>query len=214
VDGAFGLWARTSQEHRHFTVGVDKADSWATDGHKWLNVPYDCGYAFVRNAAAHFRAFSHQTAYLMHSDGGRDAVDWTPEHSRRARCFATYAALRSLGSEGVGQLVARCCQHARTLVEEAAKLPGVEIMHAPQINQGLLRFLAPHPHATEEDHDRHTDAVMAAVLRSGEALFTGTRWHGRRCMRVSVSNWQTSEADIRRVVAVLRTILCGTASSG
>ena len=203
VDGAFGLWVTTSPTYRHLTAGVGQADSWATDGHKWLNVPYDCGYAFVADPEAHYRAFSHQASYLHLSDHLRDPMDWTPEHSRRARGFATYAALKSLGRAGVGQLVEACCRHARALVEGAAQLPGVEVVHFPQINQGLLRFRDPRADATEADHDRRTDAVMARITASGEALFTGTTWYGRRCMRVSVSNWQTSEADVRRTVRAI-----------
>ena len=207
VDGAFGLWASTSPKHRHLTRGVEHADSWATDGHKWLNVPYDCGYAFVRHAAPHFRAFSHRAAYLQASDTHRDAMDWTPEHSRRARGFATYAALLALGRAGVGQLVSECCRHARDLVEAAGRLPGVEVVSEPLINQGLLRFLDHRPDASEPDHDRRTREVMAKINASGEALFTDTVWKGKRCMRVSVSSWKTTDRDVQRAVAAIRASL-------
>jgi len=203
VDGAFGLWASTSQEHRHLTQGVELADSWATDGHKWLNVPYDSGYAFVRHPGPHYRSFSHRAAYLQLSDSDRDAVDWTPEHSRRARGFATYAALLALGRVGVEQLVSECCRHARDLVQGAGRLPGVEIVSPAQINQGLLRFLDGRPGATEADHDRRTEQVLARINASGEALFTGTVWRGKRCMRVSVSSWKSTPADVQRALAAI-----------
>jgi glutamate/tyrosine decarboxylase-like PLP-dependent enzyme len=203
VDGAFGLWALTSPEHRALARGAELADSWATDGHKWLNVPYDCGYAFVRHAEPHYRAFSHHAAYLQHSETDRDAMDWTPEHSRRARGFATYAALLSLGRQGVGQLVSECCRHARDLLEGAGRLPGVQVASAALINQGLLRFLDPRPGASEADHDRRTAEVMARINASGEAMFTGTVWKGKRCMRVSVSSWQTTDRDVQRAVAAI-----------
>jgi glutamate/tyrosine decarboxylase-like PLP-dependent enzyme len=207
IDGAFGLWARASAKYRDQTHGVELADSWATDGHKWLNVPYDSGYAFVKNRDAHRRAFSHKTEYLMQSQTQRDAVDWTPEHSRRARCFATYAALRNQGRRGIADLVDRCCRNAQALIEGAARLSGVEVVRPAIINQGLLRFHPRKPGATVEDSDQYTQEVIAAIERSGEALFTSTRFEGRTCMRVSVSNWQTTDQDIERVLVVMRQIL-------
>ncbi|MEZ4702557.1 MAG: pyridoxal-dependent decarboxylase [Rhodothermales bacterium] len=207
VDGAFGLWAAASPAYRHLTRGVEQADSWATDGHKWLNVPYDSGYAFVTNREAHHRSLSHHASYLHKSTEIRDAVDWTPEHSRRARGFATYAAIRSLGRSGVARLVDDGCRHARALVDAAGRLPGVEVVQRPIINQGILRFLDPAPGATEADHDRRTDAIMAAVMATGEALFTGTLLYGRRCMRVSVSSWKTTDEDVRRAVQAIATCL-------
>ncbi len=203
VDGAFGLWAAASPEHRHFVKGVEEADSWATDGHKWLNVPYDCGYAFVADREAHQRAFGHKASYLTYSEVARDQVDFTPEYSRRGRGFATYAAIASLGREGISALVRRCCLHARALVLGAEKIPGVEVMHVPQINQGLLRFRHPRPGATEAEHDQHTEAITAAICASGDAMFACTTWRGRRCMRVSVSGWQTNDADVARAVRAI-----------
>jgi glutamate/tyrosine decarboxylase-like PLP-dependent enzyme len=182
---------------------VELADSWATDGHKWLNVPYDSGYAFVRHPGPHYRSFSHSAAYLQLSDTDRNAVDWTPEHSRRARGFATYAALLALGRVGVEQLVNECCRHARDLVHGAGRLPGVEIVSPAQINQGLLRFLDERPGATDADHDRRTEQVLARINASGEALFTSTVWRGKRCMRVSVSSWKTTTADVQRALAAI-----------
>lgn len=203
VDGAFGLWAAASPAHRHFTTGVELADSWATDGHKWLNVPYDCGYAIVTDRAAHYRSMGHHADYLTHSAAARDQVDWNPEYSRRARGFATYAAIASLGREGIARLVHGCCQHAHTLVTRAGALPGVQVLHVPHLNQGLLRFPDPAPGATEADHDRHTEAVVAKVVASGEAMFACTTWRDKRCMRVSVCGWATNEADIDRAVQAI-----------
>ncbi|MCF7761478.1 MAG: aminotransferase class V-fold PLP-dependent enzyme, partial [Cephaloticoccus sp.] len=203
VDGAFGLWATASPAHRHYTAGVQMADSWATDGHKWLNVPYDCGYAIVAQREPHYRSMAHHANYLTHSEVARDAVDWNPEYSRRARGFATYAAIASLGRSGIAQLVAESCRHTHTLVTAAGKLPGVRVMHVPQINQGLLRFIDPKPGATEEDHDRHTEAITAKIVASGEAMFACTTWRGVRCMRVSVSGWQTTDGDVARTVRAI-----------
>jgi len=204
IDGAFGLWAAASEKHRHLLRGVDEADSWVTDGHKWLNVPYDCGYAFVRDTAAHRESMSYRAAYLTHDADARDAIDWNPDWSRRARGFATYAAIRELGRDGIADLVERCCRYAHTLVTEAGQLTGVEVLWEPVVNQGLIRFLDPSTGATEEDHDRKTEEVIAAIRESGEALFTATTFRGRRAMRVSVCNWCTTEADIARSLAAIR----------
>jgi glutamate/tyrosine decarboxylase-like PLP-dependent enzyme len=207
VDGAFGLWANASPRYRHLLRGVEVADSWATDGHKWLNVPHDCGYALVRDSASHRAAMSYRASYLIHADQARDQMDWNPEWSRRARGFATYAALRQLGRKGIAGVVERCCRHAHSLVLGIGSLPAAEILWEPAINQGLVRFLDPMPGATEEDHDRRTDAVIAAIRATGEVFFGGTTWRGRRAMRVSVCNWITSERDVERSIAAARTIL-------
>jgi len=207
VDGAFGLWAAASPRYRHFLKGVEQADSWATDGHKWLNVPYDCGYAFVADTQSHQASMSHRASYLVHNADARDEMDWNPEFSRRARGFPSYAALRQLGRDGVRDLVERCCRHAHSLVTRIGGLPGAEVVSVPVINQGLVRFLDPRSGATQQDHDRHTDEVIAAIVRTGEAFFGGTTWHGRRAMRISVSNWQTSDADVERVVGAVAAVL-------
>lgn len=207
VDGAFGLWAAASPRYRHFPKGVERADSWATDGHKWLNAPYDCGYAFVADTKSHQASMSHRAPYLTHHAEARDEMDWNPEFSRRARGFPTYAALRQLGREGVAELVDRCCRHAHSLVMGIGGLPGAEVLSEPVINQGLVRFRDPKPGASEPDHDRRTDEVIAAILETGEAFFGGTTWHGRRAMRVSVCNWQTSEKDLERVVNAVAGVL-------
>ena len=202
VDGAFGLWAAASPRYRHLLRGVDAADSWATDGHKWLNTPFDCGYAFVADSESHRAAMSHRASYLTHAADARDQLDWNPEWSRRARGFPTYAALRQLGRNGVAELIDRCCEHARALVGGIARLRGAEMLAEPVINQGLVRFLDP-----AGDHDRRTDEVIAAINQSGEAFFTGTTWRGVRAMRVSVCNWRTSDDDVRRALNCIRRIL-------
>jgi glutamate/tyrosine decarboxylase-like PLP-dependent enzyme len=207
IDGAFGLWAAASEKYRHLLKGAELADSWATDGHKWLNVPYDCGYAFVRDTRAHQAAMSHRASYLTHDSDARDQIDWNPEWSRRARGFPTYAALRQLGRDGVSSLVERCCVHAHALVTRIGALPSAEMLCEPTINQGLVRFLDPKQGATEADHARRTDEVIAAVLGTGEAFFTGSNWNGHRVMRVSVCNWQTSENDVDRAVRAVGRVL-------
>ena len=207
VDGAFGLWAAASPRLQHLVKGIAEADSWATDGHKWLNVPFDCGYAFVADAEAHRASLAHRAAYLTHDAQARDQMDWNPEWSRRARGFPSYAALRQLGRNGVAELIERCCRHAHSLVVGIGQLPGAEVLWEPVINQGLVRFLDQTPGATEEDHDRRTDEVIAAILKTGEAFFGGTTWRGRRAMRVSVCNWQTSEPDVERVVHAVASVL-------
>ena len=207
VDGAFGLWAAATPRFQHLLKGIQEADSWATDGHKWLNVPFDCGYAFVADAEAHRASLAHRAAYLTHDSQARDQMDWNPEWSRRARCFPAYAALRQLGREGVAELIERCCRHAHSLVMRIGELPGAEVLWEPVINQGLIRFLDHKSGATEEDHDRRTDEVIAAILKTGAAFFGGTTWRGRRAMRVSVCNWQTSETDVERVVNAVASVL-------
>lgn len=199
IDGAFGLWAAASPKFRHYLNGADQADSWTTDGHKWLNVPYDCGYAFVADANAHRSAMSTRAVYLTHAEDARDQIDWNPEYSRRGRGFATYAALRQLGKAGVADLIDRTCAHAHALVTGIGSLPGAEVLWEPHINQGLVRFLDPRAGAGDEAHDRFTDRMIGKILTSGEAFFTGTTWRGRRAMRVSVCNWQTSDDDVSRI---------------
>ncbi len=198
VDGAFGLWAAASPRFRPLERGVEQADSWATDGHKWLNVPYDSGYAFVAHPDAHRAAVSYRASYLTHdASGARDQLDWTPEWSRRARAFSTYAAIRELGRSGLAALIERCCAHARAIIKGIGALPGAEIVWEPTINQGLLRF----------GDDSNTDRVIAAIRKTGEAYFGGTTWRGKRCMRVSVCNCQTTDQDVNRAVAAAARVL-------
>jgi len=196
VDGAFGLLAAASPRFRHCVEGIELADSWATDGHKWLNVPFDSGYAFIAHPEAHRASMSIRAAYLKHDPTVRDQIDWNPDWSRRARGFSTYAALRELGRSGVAALIDRCSDHAREIVAGIGRLPGAEVLWEPVINQGLVRFLD----RAGRDHDRRTDEVIAAIVNTGEAFFGGTTWRGMRAMRVSVCNWRTSEEDVRRTI--------------
>lgn len=207
VDGAFGLWAAASPKLRHFLRGVDQADSWATDGHKWLNVPYDCGYAIVADAEAHHASMSQRAAYLVSTDAVREEVDWNPEFSRRARGFATYAAIRELGRDGVAAMIERCCEHAHEIAVGIGKLQGAELLWEPTLNQGLVRFPDARASATEQDHDSHSEKIIAAITATGEAFFAPTTWRGMRCMRVSVCNWRTSAEDVRRAVAAAQRVL-------
>lgn len=192
IDGAFGLWAAASPRLRHLVDGVARADSWATDGHKWLNVPYDSGLALCANADAHRGAMTVHADYLVSAEPGaaRDELDWTPEFSRRARGFSVYAALRSLGRSGLADLVDRCCSHARRFADELGALPGAEILNQVVLNQVLLRF----------DDDATTSDVLRRVQASGEAWMSGTTWNGRDAIRISVSNWSTTDHDVDRTV--------------
>lgn len=209
VDGAFGLWLNTSEKYRHLLRGVEQADSWAADGHKWLNVPYDCGYAFVAHPEAHRDAMSQRASYVSNHEQARDQRDWNPEWSRRGRGVPTYAAIRQLGRLGIAAMVEASCQTAHTLVTRLAAIPGVQMMWEPQINQGLVRFLDPRHDAIDADHDRRTDEIALRVANAGEAFFSNTTWRGKRCMRVSVCNWQTNESHIERAVAAVRDALRG-----
>jgi glutamate/tyrosine decarboxylase-like PLP-dependent enzyme len=203
VDGAFGLWAAASPELRHLTAGIERADSWATDAHKWLNVPYDSGIAFCAHPESHQAALGIRSVYLVYAEDGREPLDWTPEHSRRARGFAVYAALRSLGRSGVADLVERLCARARDLAAGLAELPGCELLNDVVLNQVLVRF----------EDDEATDAVIAAIQAGGEAWLGGTTWDGRRAIRISVSNWRTSEDDVERTLAAFSAARSETAAS-
>ncbi len=207
VDGAFGLMARASCSRKPLTEGVELADSWATDTHKWLNVPFDCGFAVVRDRAAHQRSMSVGASYISHDCRSRDQLDWNPEWSRRARGFAVYAALRELGRAGMEAMIDRCCENARGLVQGMGLLPGCKVVCEPRLNQGLVRFPDPARGASETDHDRRTDQVIALINATGEAFFSGTTWKGKRAMRVSVVNWRTSEEDVRRSIAAVASVL-------
>src|SRR5829696_117300 len=181
VDGAFGLWAAASPALRGLVAGAGDADSWATDGHKWLNVPYDCGVVAVRDREAHAAAMGMSAAYLVRDATARSNSDWVPEASRRGRGFAVYAALRSLGRTGVAELVERNCALARRLAERVGG--EIEVLNDVVLNQVLLAL---------------DDDVIARVQAGGVLWAGGTVWHDRPAMRVSVSNWSTTEADIDR----------------
>ncbi len=209
VDGAFGLWANTSARHRHLLVGVEQADSWATDGHKWLNLPFDSGMVFVAHAAAHRAAFAQDASYSVPHEELRNQKDFNPEWSRRGRGFPAYAAIRALGRAGIGEIVERCCAHADRLVHGIGELPGAEVVSAPVINQGLVRFLGADGH-----HDRATDEVIRAVQDKGVAWFGGAIWNGRRVMRISVCNWATTDRDIELAVASVADVLRERCSTG
>ena len=188
VDGAFGLWAAASPARRHLVAGHERADSWATDAHKWLNVPYDCGIVFCAHPDAHAASMAVAAGYLQREEG-RSGSDWVPESSRRARGLPVYAALRQLGRSGVEELVERCCGHARRFAELLGSVDGVEILNDVVLNQVLVRF---------GGDDALTRAVVARVQSDGTCWLGGTDWQGRTAMRISVSSWRTTEADVDR----------------
>jgi glutamate/tyrosine decarboxylase-like PLP-dependent enzyme len=204
VDGAFGMWAAASPRFERLVRGVEQAHSWATDGHKWLNVPYDCGYAFVAEPDAHRASMSYHASYLIQQDVARDPLDWNPEFSRRARGFASYAALRELGRTGVRELVERCCDCAAQLVAGLGKLEGVEVLSDPIINQGLVTF----PDPSGASSEKWTDEIIAMINAEGTSFFSGTTTlNGRRAMRISVSNWQTSPEDVKKTIDAVGRVL-------
>lgn len=188
VDGAFGLWANVSPSLRHLVRGVERADSWSTDAHKWLNAGYDCGFVAVREPEAHRAAMAATAAYLLRSDQ-RESWEYVFDSSRRARGFALYAAIRSLGRDGIRAMVERCCALARRMAEELAA-GGAEVLNEVMLNQVLVRF----------GDDERTQRVIGRVQAEGTAWMGGTTWHGRAAMRISVSNWSTTEADADRTV--------------
>jgi glutamate/tyrosine decarboxylase-like PLP-dependent enzyme len=198
VDGAFGLWAQAAPNRRHLTRGAAAADSWAVDGHKWLNVPYDCGYAITAHPNRHRDTYASTAGYYVRggADAPRDGMDWVPEASRRARGVATWAALRSLGRDGAADLVERCCAHAAGFAQLVGAEPGVAVLNDVVLNQVLLRF---------GDSDEHTRAVISAVQQEGTCWAGGSIWHGRAVMRLSVSNWSTTTEDIHRTAQAVLT---------
>jgi glutamate/tyrosine decarboxylase-like PLP-dependent enzyme len=196
VDGAFGLWAAASPALRGLVTGIERADSCATDAHKWLNVPYDSGLVFVAHPAAHRAAMSMSAAYLVRSaEEPREPMDWTPESSRRARGFAVYAALQSLGRNGVADLVDRCCRLARRFAERLRAEPAITILNEVALNQVLVRV---GPAGPDANADEATKRALAIVQSEGVCWLGGTRWHGMDAMRISVSNWSTADQDVDR----------------
>jgi glutamate/tyrosine decarboxylase-like PLP-dependent enzyme len=194
VDGAFGIWGAVSPRLRHLVEGLERADSWTTDAHKWLNVPYDSGIVLCRHPESHRAAMTTTASYLIQDEGERrvrDQVDWVPEFSRRARGFAVYAALRSLGRRGLTELVERCCDAALRFAEAIATVEGVELLNEVVLNQVLFRF----------ESDERTDDVLRRVQESSRVWMSGTTWDGRKAIRVSVSNWQTGDEEIDLALA-------------
>jgi glutamate/tyrosine decarboxylase-like PLP-dependent enzyme len=194
VDGAFGLWAAAAPSKRALLQGVDRADSWAIDAHKWLNVPYDGAMAIVADPAMHRAAMSLAASYLVADASQRDSTNYVPESSRRARAVPIYAALRSLGRAGVADLVERNCEHARRMAGRLAAIDGVEILNDVVLNQVLVRFPG------GDDANR---AAVEAVQRDGTCWLGGTEWAGQAVMRISFSNWSTTEADVDRAAAAI-----------
>ena len=196
VDGAFGLWAAASPARRHLTAGFEEADSWATDAHKTLNVPYDSGLAIVRDPAAVRASMGMHGAYLVHDDQG-EPFDKVPEISRRARAIPVWAVLRSLGRSGVAELVDRLCRHASSFAAGLERIPGAVVLNDVEFTQVCASF----------GDDQRTEDVVRRLLADGTAWMTGSTWHDRSVLRISVSNWSTTEADVERsLVAVRRAV--------
>ena len=194
IDGAFGLWARATKTHRALANGLELADSWSVDGHKWLQTPYDCAYAIVRDREAHVRAMQIAASYLPASAGAdRVPADYVPELSRRARGFATWAMIRLLGRQGIADMVSRHCALARRFAQKLGAEPGVEIMNDVVLNQVAVHF----------GNDAQTNAVIARVQAGGECFLAGASWRGKAIMRISVTNENTTEADVDRSVAAI-----------
>jgi glutamate/tyrosine decarboxylase-like PLP-dependent enzyme len=193
VDGAFGLWAAASPAYRHLTAGLEHADSWATDAHKTLNVPYDCGVVAVRDAAALNAAMGAQGDYFI-PDAAGDPMDRTPEMSRRARGVPVWAALRASGRAGVADMVDRLCRHARTFADAMAQIPGAEVLNDVVFTQVCVSF----------GSDERTQAVVDRMLADGVAWTSGSRWRGRAVLRIAVSNASTTDEDVARSIEALR----------
>jgi glutamate/tyrosine decarboxylase-like PLP-dependent enzyme len=190
VDGAFGLWARAAERFRRLCQGLELADSWAVDAHKWLNVPYDSGLAIVAHQAPHRAAMAQRASYLIRAEGERrDGMDWTPEASRRARAVPIYAALRTLGRRGICDVVTRCCDLASRMAWRLRREPAVEILNEVVLNQVLVRL-------RDSAGANVTPKVIARVQEGGVCWVGGTSWQGEPAMRISVSNWSTTEHDV------------------
>ncbi len=193
IDGAFGLWAAASPRHAHLTEGCADADSWATDAHKTLNVPYDCGLAIVRDRSAVRAAMGLRGDYLIQDEHG-DPLDNVPELSRRGRAFTVWAALRSLGRSGVADLVERLCRHASAFATGIAGIDGATVLNDVVFTQVCAEF----------GSDERTERVLTRLLDDGTAWISGSTWHGRRVMRISVSNWSTTDEDVTRTLDAIR----------
>jgi glutamate/tyrosine decarboxylase-like PLP-dependent enzyme len=190
VDGAFGLWAALSPRRRGLLHGFEQADSWATDGHKWLNVPYDCGIAVVADSSAHRAAMTSTSPYIpAHEMDVPWGLDWTPQFSQRARGVPLYAALRSLGRTGLTKLIDDCCDHAEQMAARLAEADGVEVLNDVVLNQVLVRF---------DDDDEATNRVIDRTQEDGTCWVGGSTYRGKTVMRISVVGWQTTAEDIER----------------
>jgi glutamate/tyrosine decarboxylase-like PLP-dependent enzyme len=201
VDGAFGLWARACPEKAALADGADNADSWATDGHKWLQTPYDCGYAIVAHPDDHRRAMTAAATYLPSAEGDeRDPSHLVPELSRRARGFATWAMIRHLGRTGIADMVARHCRQAARFAEALSREPGVAVLNDICLNQAIVRFGG---REAGEKADRLTERVIARIQSDGICFVGGARWRGRWVMRLSVISWPTADEDIETSIAAI-----------
>lgn len=202
VDGAIGLWAAASDSMPRLS-GLEDADSWSTDAHKWLNVPYDCGIVICRHHESHRAAMTATASYLVQAAPGtdRDPVDWNPEFSRRARGVPVYAALASLGRDGIVAIVERCCAHARRFAEILSAEAGINVLNDVVLNQVLVRFLS--PSGRDDDHDARTRAVIAAVQDDGTCWVGGSIWRNQAVMRISVSNFATTDDDVTASAAAM-----------
>jgi len=202
VDGAFGLWARACPDRAFLADGVEGADSWATDGHKWLQTPYDCGYAIVRDAEAHRRAMTIAASYLPAvSEGERDPSHYVPELSRRARGFATWAMIRHFGRAGIAEMVARHCRLARQIADALQGEPGLAVVNAVVLNQVIIRFGADR---ASEEGDLLTRETIAALQRDGRIFAGGAQWHGAWMLRISIIGGMTSDADVAVAAEAIR----------
>ena len=202
VDGAFGLWARASQRHAHLLDGIEQADSMATDGHKWLQTPYDCGFAICRHEGAHRRAMQMQASYLGGDDPSfRHPGNYVPELSRRARGFAAWAMMKRLGREGVAQMVDSDIALAQQMARGMAQIPGVTVVNQPELNQFMVRFGVEHG---DEESDRLTGAAVAQIQQDAVAFMGTARWRGRLVMRMSVCSIATTGQDADLTVEAVR----------
>jgi glutamate/tyrosine decarboxylase-like PLP-dependent enzyme len=198
VDGAFGLWARACPDRAYLTASADDADSWATDGHKWLQTPYDCGYAIVRDAEAHRRAMTTAASYLPPVTGGeRDPTHFVPELSRRARGFATWAMIKHLGREGIAAMVERHCRLAGRIATGLAAEPGLLVLNDVTLNQVIIRFGADEPLEVGNNLTRETIRYIQA---DGTCFMGGARWRDQWVMRVSVTSGLTTDDDADRTI--------------
>jgi glutamate/tyrosine decarboxylase-like PLP-dependent enzyme len=207
VDGAFGLWAAASESRRYLTGGIEQADSVATDGHKWLNVPYDSGIVLTAHPESHQGALTVPAHHIQATPGERDPRAFTPDESRRARALPIYAALRVLGREGVGDMIERCCRLATRMAARLAEHGSVRILNDVVLNQVLVQFRP--PRSDDAAAARLTQAVVARVQDEGTCWAGGTTWHGQAALRLSISNWSTTTEDIDRSAAAILTALDG-----